>query len=291
MVKIEVLNKNDVSLEVRNQVVLSTCNRAEVYSGDGEIPKEVIRHLFRVTSGLESSLIGEKAIQGQVKEAYSRAAALGLTSSLHKLFQRALNVGKKVRTVTGINKGAVSHSQAAVDLLLKLDLNISDSFITIIGANHLNDKIIYYLNRKGAKTVFIGNRTYEKAEKIAERHKSEVFHLNDLHSVLERSDIIITATSAPHTIIHKEHIPTDREITIIDLAVPADTGEEVINMENITYYNNAGVEETVNLNLDTRRLEIEKAAVIVDQEVEKFIAKLRNDRERTYGQYKNSFAG
>lgn len=288
MIKVEILNKNDVSLEDKGQVVLSTCNRAEVYSGEGEIPEEVIRHLFRVTSGLESNLIGEKAIQGQVKEAYGRAINKELSSSLHKLFQRALFVGKKVRTQTGINRGAVSHSQAAVDLLLKLNLNLQNSFITLIGAHHLNDKVIYYLKKNGAKTLFLGNRTYEKAKKISEKHNSEVFHLDNLKEILKETDILITATSAPHKIIHKEHIPTDREITIIDLAVPADTDEEVINMKNIRYYNNSGVEETVNLNLDIRKIEIEKAKVIVEREVDEFIEKLQNDRERTFGHSKNS---
>lgn len=288
MVKVDILNKDDVVPNKEQHVILNTCNRTEVYSGDGEIPEKVIKHLFRVTTGLESSLIGEKAIQGQVKEAYKLASKSGLPSSLHKLFQRALYVGKFIRTNTGINRGAVSHSQATVDLLIKLNLNLENSFITLIGAHNLNEKIIYYLIKKGAKTVFLGNRTYYKAKEISEKYESVAFHLDSLEDILKKTDILITATSSPHAIIHKENFPMDKEMTIIDLAVPSDTDADVQNLKNVHYVDNTGVEKTVNLNLGIRELEFKKAQIIVENEVDLFMDKLKKDMERRDEKNKSS---
>ncbi|MGL1893504.1 MAG: hypothetical protein OCD02_17840 [Spirochaetaceae bacterium] len=288
MVKVEILNKDTFVPQRDKHVVLNTCNRTEIYSGEGEIPEEVIKHLFRVTTGLESSLIGEKAIQGQVKEAYKTASETGLSSSIHKLFQRALNVGKNVRTNTGINRGAVSHSQATVDLLINLNLNLKNSHITLIGAHNLNEKIIYYLLKKGAETVFLGNRTYYKAKEISEKYNSAAFHLDTLKEVLQKTDILITATAAPHAIIHKDNFPMDKEMTIIDLAVPSDTDIDVQNLDNVHYVDNTGVEKTVNVNLGIRELEFKKASIIVENEVELFLEKLKNDTERTYEKVKST---
>jgi len=287
VVKVEILNKESVVTKESEQIVLKTCNRTEIYSGDGEIPKDIIKHLFRVTTGLESSLIGEKAIQGQVKEAYKLASNNLKSSSLHKLFQRALNVGKNVRTNTDINRGAVSHSQATVDLLIKLNINLKDSFITLVGAHNLNEKIICYLLNKGAETVFLGNRTFSKAKEISAKYNSQAFHLDDLNIILKKTDILITATAAPHAVIHRDNFPMDKSMTIIDLALPADTDLDVQNLKNVQYINNSGVEQTVNLNLNKRGLELKKASIIVENEVELFLEKLQRDRERSNDKNKN----
>lgn len=280
MVTIETLHR-EKSINTQNGcVALATCNRTEIYKGDGEIPESVIRHLFRVTTGLESSLVGEKAIQGQVKEAYIRASVNKLSTSLHKLFQQALYVGKKVRTETGINRGAVSHSQATVDLLLTLKLDIRNSFITIIGAHNMNDKILFYLTKKGARTTFIGNRTYNKAKDLAAKYDSTVFHFDHLKNILNKTDILITSTSAPHPIIKSEKFPRNRSMTIIDLAVPSDIEDEIKQFSGVRYINNTGVEKTVNQNLELRTKEIEKAQEIVESEIDLFLHKLQNNKER-----------
>lgn len=281
MINLEIKRKNRNEISQPGSVILKTCNRSEIYSGSGEIPEKVIRHLFRITTGLESSLIGENAIQGQVKDAYLEAAKTCLSSSIHKLFQRALYVGKKVRTKTGINKGAVSHSQAAVDLLLNLNLNLNNSNITLIGAHNMNEKILYHLVRKGAKTLFLGNRTYNKASVLAQKYNSKAFYLKDLKNILKKTDILITATSAPHTIININNFPVERKMTIVDLAVPGDVGEEVRELKRVKYFNNEGVENTVNQNLSLRVKEINLASEIVEEEVKDFINKLKNDKERS----------
>src|SRR5574344_177201 len=118
----------------RPSVFLQTCNRVEVYEGDGDVPNEVARHLFRVVSGLESALIGERAVQGQVKEAYINARnKFKLPAPLHKLFEYALLVGKKVRTDTEISHGAVSHSLAAIEIVESERCDLLNSRITLIG--------------------------------------------------------------------------------------------------------------------------------------------------------------
>ena len=125
------------------QVFLQTCNRMELYYGEGDVPDEVARHLFRVVCGLESAIIGERAVQGQVKEAYLTAQKTQkLPTGLHKLFESALQVGKRVRTETQISHGAVSHSLATIEIMEQEQVDLTNSRITIIGVNSINKSII-----------------------------------------------------------------------------------------------------------------------------------------------------
>ena len=190
----------------KNCILLQTCNRVELYSGTGKVSDEIARHLFRVVSGLESSIIGESAIAGQVKQAYYEATQNNqLDKSLHKLFQYALFVGKRVRRETGISKGAMSHSQAAVDFLFKEIGDIKSLKITVIGVNALNEKILKFLINKDAEPVFIGNRTFTKANELAEKYGAKAFHFDQLPNILEKTDVLISATYAPHFILKKEN--------------------------------------------------------------------------------------
>lgn len=152
-------------------IFLRTCNRSEIYYGEGEVPDEVARHLFRVVSGLESAIVGERAVQGQVKEAYYTAKAQRpLTAELHRLFQSALQVGKRVRNETEISHGAVSHSLAALEIIESLgNVNLRNARITIIGVNKLTADILKFLQNKGAKMVFLANRSQIKAHYLAIR--------------------------------------------------------------------------------------------------------------------------
>ena len=127
-------------------IFLKTCNRSEIYYGEGEVPDEVARHLFRVVAGLESAIIGERAVQGQVKEAYYTAKdQRPLTAELHRLFQSALQVGKRVRNETEISHGAVSHSLAALEIIEDGNIDLKDARITIIGVNKLTADILKFL--------------------------------------------------------------------------------------------------------------------------------------------------
>jgi glutamyl-tRNA reductase len=252
-------------------VLLKTCNRIEFYEGVGLANEEVINHLFRVVSGLESNLIGEIAIQGQVKNAYLEASRkFCLSPGLHSLFQSALNVGKRVRTETQLSKGAISHSQAATEIICKSGINLNKSLITIIGAHKLNEDIIKFLLSKGAETIFLGNKSFEKASELAEKHGCSVFRLNQLKEFLKFTDILISATSAPHTIVNFDTFPRKKEMMVIDLAFPRDVDEKIGNINGVKLFNLENIEKLVFQNIGSRKNEIAKAEQIIEEEVRKF---------------------
>jgi glutamyl-tRNA reductase len=258
-----------------NGIFIKTCNRLEFYYGDGVIPIDVARHLFQMVSGLESSMIGEIAVQGQVKNSYKQACErYALSKSLHMLFQTALSVGKRVRNESSISKGAVSHSNAAVDLICKSGLAIEKSQITIIGANKINEDIIRFLKSKGAETILLGNRTYDKASQIALRNGCHTFRLENLSGFLSFTDILISSTSAPHFIVPKSIFPSEKKMLILDMAFPRDVDPEIGFMENVRLYNIESIEKYVMQNIGKRKKEIEKARSVIERELEIFYKKI-----------------
>ncbi|WP_027454565.1 glutamyl-tRNA reductase [Xylanibacter brevis] len=290
MIKYESINHQHTSLADREEyfrqvkhesdtpsVFLQTCNRMELYHGSGEVPDEVARHLFRVVSGLESAIIGERAVQGQVKEAYTLAKQTQkLPTELHKLFETALQVGKRVRTETQISQGAVSHSLAAIEIIEQEQINLQDARITIVGVNKLTEEIIKFLQNKKAKLVFLANRTEEKARRMAEPFGIDIFRLEDKHNFLKDTDILISATSAPDAIIHPDDLTPGRSLLAIDLAFPRDIDPAVAQMENVKLYNLHDVELKVKENISIRQDEVQKA----EQIIEEAIAELRETLER-----------
>lgn len=264
-------------------VFLQTCDRIELYWGEGAVPTTVAEHLFKVVSGLDSSLVGECAIQGQVKQAYLEACQkFSLSASLHKLFQTALSVGKRVRTESAISQGAISHSQAVIECLSKQQIPLKKSLITLLGANKLNEDVIKFLQNKGAESIFLGNRNFDKANELAEQYNCSAFHLDNMTKFLEYTDVLITATSAPHLIVKPEHIPSDKSLIILDLAFPRDVDERVGLLPNVTLYNLDDIKRLVNQNLNERKKKLVLALEIVEEEVNKFgdlfISRLEKER-------------
>ncbi|MBR4265417.1 MAG: glutamyl-tRNA reductase [Bacteroidales bacterium] len=260
-------------------VLLQTCNRVELYYGTGEIPDDVARHLFRVTCGLESAIIGERAVQGQVKEAYNSAMEkTKLPAGLHKLFEAALEVGKRVRTETMISHGAVSHSLATIEIIEQEHVDLKNARVTIIGVNKLTEEIIKFLKNKKAELVFLANRTQEKARKMAEPYGIEIYRLEDKQKFLKNTDILISATSAPGTIINKEDLTPGRPLLAIDLAFPRDIDPEVCSNGDVKLYNLQDVESKVKANISVREDEVAKA----EQIIEESIVKLRETMERIF---------
>lgn len=249
-------------------VFLQTCNRVELYYGDGEIPNDVARHLFRVVCGLESAITGEKAVQGQVKDAYLAARnSQKLPTPMHKLFESALQIGKRVRNETEISHGAVSHSLAAIEIIEQEHIDLSNARITIIGVNKLTADIIKFLHNKGAKLVFLANRTEEKARKMAEPFGIEVYTLDDKEKFMSNTDILISATSAPDVIISKSDINPNHKLLAIDLAFPRDIAPEVTEIEGVTLYNLHDVEQKVKDNISIREDEVQKAEALIEEEI------------------------
>ncbi len=249
-------------------VFLQTCNRVELYYGDGDIPDEVARHLFRVVCGLESAIVGEKAVQGQVKDAYLAARnSQKLPTPMHKLFESALQIGKRVRNETEISHGAVSHSLAAIEIIEQQNIDLVNARITIIGVNKLTADIIKFLQNKGAKLVFLANRTEEKARKMAEPFGIDVFTLDEKAAFMRDTDILISATSAPNSIISKKDINPERPLLAIDLAFPRDIEPDITEFEGVTLYNLHDVEQKVKDNISVREDEVKKAEALIEEEI------------------------
>lgn len=250
-------------------VLLATCNRTEVYWGMGEVPEDVALHLYRIVAGLESSLIGERAIQGQVKRAYAEASAnYRLSPSLNRLFQSALHVGKRVRTETGISEGAVSHSQITVDILRQRKVDLNEKIVSIIGVNKLTEDILKYLKARGAVNIFLSNRNHEKACALASRYGGTAMSLDKKRPLLQFTDVLICATSAPHSIIHLDDFPEEKgEMLIFDLAFPRDVDGEIGQRKAVTIFNIEDIERFSQENRSLRNNEIEKAEEIIREEI------------------------
>ncbi|KYC52563.1 MAG: Glutamyl-tRNA reductase [Candidatus Methanofastidiosum methylothiophilum] len=299
--------RNDLMRKICNEtgvkgcVIINTCNRTEIYAAaergesiesiililkdinhnvenylEVSTGTEVIRHLFRVASGLESLIIGEDQILAQVKNNYFECKNQCATDSLLDLiFNQAIKVGKLVRTKTDISKGGVSVGSAAVALAEHIFGSLNDKKILIVGAGEMSCLIAKSLSSKGLNGVYVSNRNYETAKNIAETIGGQALKFDYLIDHIKSSDLVITATSAPHTIIHEKDI---REITkerkndlvIIDIAIPKDVEDSVGLIDGVHLYNIDSLSEIAKENMELRREEAEKASIIVEDELKKF---------------------
>ena len=253
----------------RPSVFLQTCNRMELYYGDGDVPDNVARHLFRVVCGLESAIVGERAVQGQVKEAYMTACEnTKLSTGIHKLFECALQIGKRVRTETNISQGAVSHSLAAIEIIEQEVSDLTNARITVIGVNKLNEDIIKFLKNKGANHITLVNRTLEKAQEMAATYGIEAKSLDEKDVFLQNTDILISATSAPNAVIYKEDVTkSDASFLAIDLAFPRDIDPAIQELPGVKLYNLQDVERKVQTNISICEEEVEKAELMIEEEI------------------------
>ncbi|MDR0845372.1 MAG: glutamyl-tRNA reductase [Tannerella sp.] len=284
MIQCRLVNNAHASLEERERlseavfveegtphVLLKTCNRVELYWGEGEISEKIVRHLYRVASGLESALTGERAIQGQLKNAYLEACdKYKLPSHLNRLFQTAIHTGKRVRTETGISKGAVSHSQVTVDILKKEHIDLKEKIVSIIGVNKLTEDILKFLTDKQAVNIYLSNRHLEKAEALAGQYNGTAMPLSEKRKLLEFTDVLICATSAPHIIVKRDDIPAGKEMLIFDLAFPRDVEPSLAKETGIRLFDLEDIEQFAKNNLSLRKIEIREAEQIIEEEINKF---------------------
>lgn len=250
-------------------ITFTTCKRTELYSDEGEISVDTARHLFRVAAGLESPLLGETAILGQLKRSYYEAKAKGkLSANLNKLFQQAIHVGHRVRTETNISRGAISYSQVTVDILCSQLLDLGDKVVSIIGVNEMTESILNFLESRGATNIILANRSIEKAENVALEHDASVMPLTDKCRLIELSDVIISATSAPHALIHKDDIkPSAKQRYFFDLANPRDIDEDVKTLLNVKVYDLEEIESLAQQNIEARAKEVVKCEEIIEEEI------------------------
>ena len=292
----------------REAVVVSTCNRAELYVAcdeaattrldlvrfvsdfngiaPGDIAPhiydvtdlDVARHLFRVAAGLDSLAMGEPQILGQVKEAHTVATDAHTSGPLlNRLFHTSFAVGKRVRTETGLGSGAVSISYAAVALARKIFGDLGGRSVAVIGAGEMGKLTALHMKSQAVKHVTIVSRTMAHAARTAEAiGGASAAPWEELDAVLSASDIVITATGAASPILTKAHIETimrprrNRPLFIIDIAMPRDVEAAAGEIEQVFLYNIDDLQATVRENLARRASEVSRAETIVNEEVEKF---------------------
>ena len=283
-------------------VLLSTCNRTELYVHshdpshrasqvgflqgrfDGAGPflyfkegDEMVRHLFNVAAGLDSLVQGEQEIQKQVKDAYQSALGLGLTSKIFNvLFQRALYVGKLVRTQTRISHGALSVGSVAVCLAEKIFGDLSQSTVLIFGAGEMAEISARHLLSKKIRRLWVANRTLENARRLAESFQGEPLGLEEGLSKISSADIVITSIASDQSILTREILKgammrrANRSLFLIDIAVPRNVEPSAHEMDNLYLYNIDDLEAIAGENLKLREGEIEKARSIVNTQASEF---------------------
>lgn len=292
---------------IEGAVILSTCNRTEIYATTREIQVAsdelmkylaklleiaeselggylynptcfaAIEHLFRVSSGLDSMVLGETQIIGQVKEAWLRACELGATDLvLNTLFQRALFTGRRVRQETGLDRHAVSISYAAVEMAQKQLGSLSGKKVVVIGAGEMGQLAAYYLSEAGATGVIVSNRSIDRAREVADKIGGQAVVLAELPKHGAEADIVISSTSATHYILRTDLAQElmqrreQREIVIIDIAVPRDVEPEVGLIKGIHLFDIDDLQQVVDSNLNERQLAAKRAENIIIAELADF---------------------
>jgi glutamyl-tRNA reductase len=293
---------------MEGMIYLSTCNRVEVLAQTTDIREtaeqlkgfifrhgnlsweemnrclymyrddEAVRHLFRVTSSLDSLVMGEPQILGQVKEAYRQAVENQTTGIiLNKILHHAFRVAKRVRTETGIAANAVSVSFAAVELAKKIFGGLKEKTVLLIGAGEMSELAARHLIRQGIAQILIANRTYARAMQMAEEFHGTAVAFDHLEETLRNVDIVISSTGAPGYVITAGMVSTalhrrkNRFLFLIDIAVPRDIDPAAGDIDNVFLYNIDNLQDIVDGNIKNRGQEAEKAEAIIEEEVMKYI--------------------
>ncbi len=293
---------------LKENMIVSTCNRVEVYAATREsetairdlkdflsryhglplknfeknlychMGQEAVRHIFRVASSLDSMVIGEPQILGQIKDAYDtshQSKTSGLI--LHRLLHRAFHVAKRVRTETKIAVSAVSVSSAAVELGEKIFGTLGGKTVLLIGAGEMCELAARHLVSAGIEKIVVTNRTYERAVGLAQEFNGEALPFEEMAQGLRRTDIVISATNSPQYLIGHDQITRvmkDRKqkpIFFIDIADPRDIEPKVGDIENVYLYNIDDLQNVANENIKDRQKEAQRAEAIVQDEVVKFV--------------------
>ena len=240
-----------------------------------------IHHLFRVAASLDSMVVGEPQILGQLKTAYGVAKGQGvLCGWLEGLLERAFSVAKRVRSETGIGQMAVSVSYAAVELARKIFGSLNNRTVMIVGAGKMSELAARHLRRSGATHVFVTNRTHDRAIEMAKLFQGTPVEYTRFVAMLPEVDILIASSGAPHYILHKDEMQRvigarrNRPMFLIDIAVPRNIEPSVNDLDNVFLYDIDDLQEVVNANLRERLKEAERAEEIVKQEVERMMARI-----------------
>lgn len=294
--------------EVDEAVILSTCNRVELYANVRDTEKaseavrtflsefhninkgsldnalyiyddmQAVRHIFRVASSLDSMVVGEPQILGQLKAAFELALSKKTTGVLlNKLLKKAISVAKRVRTETRIAENAVSISFAAVELAKKIFTDLSKRVFMLLGAGEMAELAAKHLISSGVKEVLVSNRTYNRACDLAKEFNGRPVPFDDFIREMARTDIVICSTGAPNYILSKVQMQKvmkerkHRQVFIIDISVPRNIDPEINDLENVYLYNVDDLQGVVKANVFERQKEAEKAEKIIEEELENFV--------------------
>jgi glutamyl-tRNA reductase len=289
---------------VTHGVILSTCNRTEVYAtGSGSQPaafdflssqmeismktlkehtyckadREAIEHAFRMASGLDSMVIGEFEILGQVGTALDAAEKAGTTNlALRQLFRNAVRTGRRVRDETAISRNAVSVSSVAIDLITNVVGSLADSKMVVIGAGEAGRLVAKTARERGLTRLFVTSRTRDRASELAGELEGTVFSLVDLGEEMKTADIVVACTNAPHWIMDCEQVSrvldgrNGTPLLIIDISVPRNIEPAIGGLANVFLYNIDDLSRISQANREGREAEIQKANDIVDDETTRF---------------------
>jgi glutamyl-tRNA reductase len=245
-----------------------------LYSKHG---RDAVSHLFEVASGLDSMIVGEAEVQGQVKRAYELALVEGATGPIsNRLFREALATGKRVRTDTGVSRSRVSVSSVAVELAADMLGDLSQRRVLVVGAGENGELTARALRERGVETVFVANRHYDRAIGLASRFGGGAVRFEELPAELERADIVVSSTGSPHQIIGREELElvarerSGRPLVLIDIAVPRDIEPGVRDLPGIALYDMDDLQRAVDRNVSAREAEATRARTLVEADVERF---------------------
>ncbi len=294
---------------IEEALIVSTCNRVEIIArsknGTCDIQgaaqqiygfdvkqfekhlyqynsEQAVRHVFRVASSLDSMVVGEPQILGQVKEAYATARAVGtVQSQLDALMTRAFAVAKKVRSETAVASSSVSVASVAGELAQKIFGDLNGKVVYLVGAGKMCELAARHFMAKGANKVLVANRTYEKGVAFAKRFGGEAVPFEKLYETADRADIVLSSTGAPVTIFRKEHGEKflakrkNRPMFFIDIAVPRDIDPALNELDGIFVYDIDDLQQVVASHLGDRKREAQRAEAMVEEEVTRFQARLQ----------------
>ncbi len=242
---------------------------------------DVVKHLFRVASGLDSMIVGEPQIGGQVKKAFAAAVELGTVDSLlMQVYENTMRVSKKIRTDTGIGEHAVSIPYAAVELAKKIFGDLRGLQVLLLGAGDMGELTAEHLHQQEVKQVFVANRSFDRAVDLARRFDGAAVQFDSIDEHLGKCDIVIASTAAPHFVIEpaqaRRALDTrrNRNLFLIDLSVPRNINPEVANVDGAYLYNVDDLQQVADANLELRQSKAKDAEQIVTREVEMFRKRL-----------------
>jgi glutamyl-tRNA reductase len=282
-------------------VLLSTCNRTELYVVEGaEDPmtavwaafserlgedasrygyvrreREAVAHLYRVASGMDSMILGEAQIHGQVRDAWESSRSES-GAILNRLFQSALLVASRVRNETAISRGAASVSSAAVQLAKKIFGSLQGRHAMVLGAGEMAELALECLLDEGVRAAIVANRTFERAQELAARYGAVALHYDECWTRLHEVDLLLCSTAAPHAVVETMHVErtlkarSDRPLCILDIALPRDVHPAVGELDNVFLYDLDDLRTVVSANLELRRAELPAAEEVIAAEVEQY---------------------